>query len=184
MAKKENTANINTKTAIRSSGGGTTHLAIAMLEDKRLEATYPFGDKLPDGTPKTGDAANFGVYKMNWYMIKQCPSARPLIGSPAIASAWQVAGKRINSDPGLATKLLSEAMVLWSTAAPNPSAPTGGNFWAGHRWGESGLKNLPTTDWLDIQTYYHAVLQIKAACDADPNVWTSKVRYYVKVKNV
>ena len=27
--------------------------------------SYPLGDLLPDGTPKTGDSANFGLFKNN-----------------------------------------------------------------------------------------------------------------------
>ena len=32
--------------------------------------SYPYGDVLPDGTPKTGDSANFGLFKNNWYMLR------------------------------------------------------------------------------------------------------------------
>ena len=185
---KEDTANVNTKSAIRTAGGGTLALAIAMLEDKHLDAQphsdYPFGDRYPDGRPKTGDAANFGVYKMDWYMIQQCSAARPIIGDRPASYVWQSAGARINSDPKLATHILLEAMRIWSTEAPNPGSPKAGNFWAGHRWGETGLKNLPGTNWKDILRYYRSVQAIKAKCDADATVWTSIIRYWVEVPPV
>ena len=182
---KENTANAATKSAIKAAGGGTLCLAIAMEEDKHLvsqpHGDYPFGDIYPGGAAKTGDAANFGVYKMNWYMLQQCASARPLIGSQPPNYAWRSAGTRINNDVGLATKLLLEAMNTWSIAAPKPAA---NNFWGGHRWGQSGLDNAPGVDWKDIRAYYDAVLAIKAECDKDADVWASTTRYGVKVKNV
>ena len=34
-------------------------------------SAYPYGDVTPDGKPKTGDSANFGLFKNNWYMLRQ-----------------------------------------------------------------------------------------------------------------
>jgi glycosyl hydrolase family 134 len=181
---KENTANVNTKYAIRKAGGTTLALAIAMLEDKHLRANYPFGDIYPDGKPKIGDAANFGIYKMNWYMIQQCPSAKRIIGNRPPSFVWQNMGTRINNDPQLATEILLQAMKLWSTDLPNPTIPKTGNFWAGHRWGESGLKNLTGTNWNDILRYYQSVQAIKSKCDNDDTVWESDVRYWVNLPPV
>ena len=31
---------------------------------------YPYGDLQPDGQPKTGDSANFGLFKNNWGMMR------------------------------------------------------------------------------------------------------------------
>jgi hypothetical protein len=184
----ENTAKVDTKRAIMSKGGGTLALAIAMSEDKHLDgqphADYPFGDVMPDGTPKIDDWANFGIYKMNWHMIQQCPSAQALIGSRPPSYVWEMVGKRINGDPALATTILLEAMRKWATGPPNPAAPAPGNFWAGHRWGESGLKNLAGTRWSDILEYYCAVQTVKGRCDQDATVWTSAVRYGVQVGRV
>lgn len=185
---QENTANIDTKAAIQAAGGGTLLLAIAMLEDSHLEARphadYPFGDKYPDGAPKTGDAANFGIYKMNWFMIRQCLSVKPIIGSQPAAFAWRAAGNRINGDPKLATRVILEAMSKWSSSAPSATGASAGNFWAGHRWGESGLRALPGTDWKDIDAYYRSVQTIKRKCDADETVWTTAIRYWVRLPPV
>jgi hypothetical protein len=185
-------ADVATKQIIQSNQGGTLALAIAMLENATLSADYPFGDR------KVGWAANFGVFKMNWYMICQCPTAARLIaadfvfngssaetngqiGTVALCEANRI-GTIINGDAGLATVILREAMGKWSTAAPMLGDL--GNFWAGHRWGESGLRNLPvgndwpiTRMWPDIRLYYRAVQWGKRMCDHDPFVWTTSVRY-------
>ncbi len=184
---QENTANVSAKSAILRAGGGTLALAMAMLEDKHLNAVphsdYPFGDQYPNGQLKIEDAANFGVFKMNWHMIKQCPSMNMIAGNSAGSCSWRVVGARINGDPKLATQLLMEAMKIWTSAAPNSAAPLG-NFWAGHRWGESGLKGIPPTDWNDVSCYYRSVQAIKQKCDSDPTVWNTTVRYGAWVKPV
>jgi hypothetical protein len=191
-AAASGTADVATKQIIQSSQGGTLALAIAMLEDATLSADYPFGDG------KAGWAANFGIFKMNWFMICQCPTAARLIapdfvftgtsteangriGEVALCELNRV-GTIINGDAGLATAILKEAMARWSIA--EPIVGDLGNFWAGHRWGESGLRNLsPHKDWPlgrmwpDIQLYYRSVQWAKHMCDHDPRVWTTPVRY-------
>lgn len=203
------TADVLTKKKIQAAGGTTLHRAIAMLEDEHLSADpthhphYRFGDQEPPPAgsppgmpwkPKTGDAANFGIFKMNWFMIKQCAPAQRLIGAGGRAqlpSVWQNAGRSINNDATLATQILLDAMTRWSTAAPVTPGP--GNFWAGHRWGESGLINDPKTNWAQILDYYNAVQAIDAACrnpatvnhknaiackPASPlDVWNTMIRY-------
>jgi hypothetical protein len=174
-----------------------------MLESERLSADYPFGDVYPAWAPsgpgtlvlKTGDAANFGIYKMNWFMIRQL-----LIGKDEMRKAgggeWgvgealpdgeveKIVGARINADAGLATRILLEAFASSSLSAPDPAHPEVRNFWGGHRWGESGWTNAPGTNWRDVRRYYDAVMMIKAACDDDPAIWTSDIRYGVLVPNV
>jgi hypothetical protein len=180
----EFSASTATKSAIQLGHGGTLALAIAMEENASLACTYPFGDQTPDGQPKIGDAANFGVYKMNWYMIRQCSSGIQLIGIQTASVAWQAAGQAINASAPLATQILLEAMQKWSVDAPDPAAPVAGNFWAGHRGGQSGLQNLPGAKWQDIQDYYLAIQAIKAKCDLDATVWTTNVRYGVALAPV
>jgi hypothetical protein len=161
------TAAVATKVGIKSSAGGTLALAIAMLETSDLLCNYPFGDN------KVGDAANFGIYKMNWGMIKQCPSAA---GSDA-----PHLGPALNNDPALATKILLEAMHIWMTNPPEPNHPIANNFWAGHRQGSTGLSNAVGANWDDIQDYYLAVQVIKAKCDGNATVWNSNIRYWLDV---
>ena len=161
------TATPATKTTIKSNAGGTLTLAIAMVETSDLLCNYVYGDG------KTGDAANFGIYKMNFGMIKECQSAA---GADA-----DTLGPTLNSDPALATKILLEAMQIWSTNPPEPNHPVAGNFWAGHRQGSTRLSNAASANWDDIQDYYLAVQVIKAKCDGDATVWDSKIRYYLDV---
>jgi|SRR5215471_3534744 len=192
VAMSRNTADVATKQIIQANEGGTLALAIAMLENATLSADYPFGDR------KDGWAANFGIFKMNWYMICQCPTAARLIapdfvfdgtrteingetGDVALCELNRV-GTLINEDASVATAILKEAMEKWSTAAP--SFGDLGNFWAGHRWGESGLRSVPAHEdwpisrmWPDIQLYYQSVQWAKCMCDHDPSVWTTPVRY-------
>jgi hypothetical protein len=194
---------IQTKQAIYDATGeeDTLALAIAMLESDRLSSDYPFGDVYPvehpspSGTliPKTGDAANFGIYKMNWFMIRQLPAGKEEIRRAAGGEGGEVlpdgeiqniVGARINADAGLATRILLEAFATSSLEAPDPAHPEPGNFWGGHRWGESGWTNVPGTDWHDVRRYYDAVRLIQAACDDDPAIWTSDIRYGVVVPNV
>ena len=121
---------------------------------------------------------------MNWFMIRQCPSAIALIGSNVGSTILTTVGMTINGDVRLATKILLEAVEKWSTEAPDPSHPVADSFWAGHRWGQSGLDNLAGTDWPDILRYYLAVQAIKAKCDLDPTVWITDIRYWVDVHAV
>ena len=142
--------------------------------------------------PKTDDAANFGIYKMNWFMIKKCPTAKMLVQQVRIDpitrsvlnNEWEiekVAGERINHSVVLATEILIEAMRQWSIDPPDPINRTENNFWAGHRLGETGLRNLPQGDWVDILRYYRSVEAIKIACDRDEKIWESNIKYYSDV---
>lgn len=177
---QSDTANFRIKQLIKAAGGDTLHLAIAMLEDEALDSyphlpEYPFGDKYPSGEIKTGDAACFGIYKMNWYMIRQVLSYMGMMECNPIADAWIHWGRRINSEATLATQILLRAMTMWSAAQPTPTN-TQTNFWAGHRGGSTGFEGKAPKDWR-ILGYYLAVQAIKDSCDADPTVWETSVRY-------
>lgn len=56
------------KSAIRAAGGDSLDLAIAMLETDNMGTDYTYGDG------KSGDSANFGVFKQNWFMLYTCSS--------------------------------------------------------------------------------------------------------------
>jgi len=43
-------------------------LAVAMEETDQMQANYPYGDN------KSGDAANFGIFKQNWLMLRSACS--------------------------------------------------------------------------------------------------------------
>lgn len=56
------------KGQVLAAGGSTLDLAIAMLESENMGTDYAYGDN------KQYDAANFGIFKQNWYMLRQCAS--------------------------------------------------------------------------------------------------------------
>lgn len=56
------------KQAILNAGGTTLDLAIAMLETDHMDTNYVYGDG------KTLDSGNFGVFKQNWGMLRECAS--------------------------------------------------------------------------------------------------------------
>ena len=148
-----------------------------------------------DSVFKQGDAANFGVYKMNWLMIKQTPTGMRMIGRERYkqllagrpideAEIERAVGTEINDNTGTATMILKDATKLWSLDEPDPKNPKAGNFWAGHRAGASGLYNKPGVDWNGIHSYYEAVHAIKRASDNAPNIWTDPLRWWVNTPNI
>jgi hypothetical protein len=165
--------------------------------------TNPFQpDELPGGQ-KTGDAANFGLYKMNWLMIRQTEWGKMLIELETerqtqkirenkqnfAPTAWNVeaaVGDKINKSTDIASVILQQAMEMWhAEIPPEPDHPTKGNFWAGHRAGWTGLNNPGAADWDDIVFYYNAVMAIKAKLDSDKTgkFTTGNSRLGVKVPN-
>src|ERR1039458_10334375 len=53
------------KQQVLGAGASVLDLAVAMLETDTMQASsYPYGDG------KSGDAANFGIFKQNWYMLR------------------------------------------------------------------------------------------------------------------
>jgi hypothetical protein len=160
-------------------------------------------DELP-GWPKTGDAANFGLYKMNWLMIRQTEKGKSLIkeeleiqtkaihdrGQDFAPTDWNVeaaVGHKINASTSLASEIMVQAMQKWhAEIAPDPRHPAKGNFWAGHRAGWTGLNDPGSADWEDILFYYDAVMAIKAKLDNDTDgkLTTGSTRIGVNVINI
>jgi hypothetical protein len=62
------------KQAILGAGGNTLDLAIAMLETENMQTDYAYGDN------KVDDAANFGLFKQNWGMLRVCASRAGFVG--------------------------------------------------------------------------------------------------------
>ena len=156
------------------------------------------------GVPKTGDAANFGLYKMNWLMISQTDKGKSLIkeereiqtrkihdnGKDYAPTDWAIetaVGHKINASTAIASEIMVQAMKKWhAEIAPDPSHPTKGNFWAGHRAGWTGLNDPGAADWDDILFYYDAVMKIKAQLDNDKegNLTRGTKRIGVNVINI
>ncbi|KAF4963275.1 hypothetical protein F66182_18134, partial [Fusarium sp. NRRL 66182] len=116
------------KTAILNAGGNTLDLAIAMLEIKTMNtADYPYGDG------KTYDAANFGLFKQNWGMLRECAYRYGFKGQSQ--NDWNN-GARLNSD------VYDDVASRWDC-----QEYYGYDKWfGGHRDGATGLANPYTQD--------------------------------------
>ncbi|WP_034346444.1 hypothetical protein [Deinococcus misasensis] len=193
----ENTASISIKQTIKNQGASQLQLVIAMAEEKTLDPrNWPLGF----GDGKTGDAANFGLYKMNWYMIRL--AMRDMWPNDTFVRSldyddynklWpgtsQTIAQRINTDHAMATRILQAAMAKWSTAEPkadplDPRKGTANNFWAGHRCGQTGLEGRSCTDRSynnEIGYYYKGVMAINGYINASQarrdTLWSTNIRY-------
>jgi len=105
-------------------------LASGSFESETYNTDYPLGDVFPDGRQKTGGAANFGITKMNWTMIRQCHPAYQ-----GLADRDYLRGVELNTDLVLEATVYRECREFF------------GNRWlGGHRNGVPGLNNPNTPD--------------------------------------
>jgi hypothetical protein len=150
------------KQAIREAGGNALDLAVAMLETRRLKANYPYGDG------KAGDAANFGIFKQNWLMIRSSAGPYAHLGADDYRK-----GALLNH------KLSWDIHVLHDSQA---HFGLGRLWFAGHRGGQSGLEGR----WLpqDIDNYRRAIDWIHGQILASPVAWTDDTRFWVDVPPV
>ncbi|OKL55433.1 hypothetical protein UA08_09301 [Talaromyces atroroseus] len=148
------------KTAILNAGGNTLDLAIAMLEIEDMDTSdYPYGDG------KTYDAANFGLFKQNWGMLRVCAKRYGFAGQSA--SQWND-GALLNSN------VYADVASRWDC-----QEYYGYDKWfAGHRDGASGLANPYTQD---IENYKSAVQWIQSQIDSDSKYKTDDTRFWVSV---
>jgi hypothetical protein len=54
------------KRQVTAAGANSFNLAIAMLETERMDTNYAYGDN------KQNDSANFGIFKQNWGLLREC----------------------------------------------------------------------------------------------------------------
>ncbi|KAF8996663.1 hypothetical protein BDQ17DRAFT_1392014 [Cyathus striatus] len=132
------------KKQLLSCGANSLDLAIAMLETDRMSTDYVYGDA------KSRDAANFGVFKQNWGMLRQSVSRYNGKSEDSFNT-----GSELNRDICLDIKLRHESSKHFGE----------GVWFAGHRNGARlvsnsfcGLRN-PNTQ--DIQNYKDAVYWIR-----------------------
>ncbi|KAL4758101.1 uncharacterized protein BDW70DRAFT_152741 [Aspergillus foveolatus] len=147
------------KQAILNSGGNTLDLAIAMLETEDMSTNYVYGDA------KTRDAANFGLFKQNWGLLRVCADRAGFVGQSE--DEWNN-GAKLNSD------LYADVASRWDCQEYYGEQ----KWFAGHRNGESGLNN-PNTD--DINNYKNAVYWIKEQIDSNPAHKSDDTRFWVDV---
>ena len=90
------------KQAILNAGGNTLDIAIAMLETETMTTDYAYGtcllamcgrvtDQRTTGDNKQNDAANFGLFKQNWGMLRVCGSRGGFVGQSE--SEWNNGAK-------------------------------------------------------------------------------------------
>jgi|TARA_R110002003_G_scaffold143_18_gene13328 opacity protein-like surface antigen len=56
------------KQQVTAAGANSFNLAIAMLETEKMDTNYAYGDN------KQNDSANFGIFKQNWGLLRECCS--------------------------------------------------------------------------------------------------------------
>lgn len=145
------------KQAVLAAGGTSLDLAVAMLETETMTATYPVGDG------KTGDAANFGIFKQNWLMIRGSAA-----GFDGLRAADYRRGEVLNGDLPRDLEALHVAQRHWPL-----------DLWfAGHRRGESGLARPDTAD---VAAYREAVYWIRDRIDADAAHRADDTRFWVDI---
>ncbi|MEU8512828.1 carbohydrate-binding domain-containing protein [Kitasatospora sp. NPDC048722] len=145
------------KSQVRAAGATSLDLAIAMLESDRMAADYPYGDD------KSWDAANFGIFKQNWLMLRT--SCGQFSGQSA---AQYDNGAALNSGLGQDVSCLHQSQNHYGLDT----------WFAGHRAGASGLSNPDTTD---ISHYKAAVYWIKAQLDSNSAHLGNDTRFWVQV---
>ncbi|KAK4035089.1 hypothetical protein C8A01DRAFT_38423 [Parachaetomium inaequale] len=147
------------KQAILNAGGNTLDIAIAMLETERMSTDYVYGDA------KTADAANFGLFKQNWGMLRVCASRAGFVGQST--SQWNN-GAKLNWD------IYADVASRWDC-----QNYYGYDKWfAGHRNGASGLSD-PYTE--DINNYKTAIQWIQSQVDSNSKYKTDDTRFWVNV---
>ncbi|KAG0739133.1 hypothetical protein G6F57_011750 [Rhizopus arrhizus] len=145
------------KQEILNSGGGIWDIAIAMLENEHLSTDYAYGDN------KSGDAANFGIFKQNWFMLRT--SASQFKGQPASKSDT---GAVLNKDLKADIKARQESQKFYGVD----------KWFGGHRNGESGLSNPDTQD---ITNYKNGVTWIHDQLAKDKKYLSDDTRFWVDV---
>ncbi|OQN95233.1 hypothetical protein B0A48_18727 [Cryoendolithus antarcticus] len=145
------------KKAVTSASGNTLDMAVAMLETDNMKTTYAYGDN------KSGDSANFGIFKQNWGLLRVCSSK-----FKGQSASQYNNGAALNSDLAADIKALHDCQSYY-----------GINKWfAGHRNGASGLSNPNTAD---INTYKNAVYWIQTQINSNSKYKTDDTRFWVDV---
>ncbi|MGW4897276.1 carbohydrate-binding domain-containing protein [Kitasatospora sp. NPDC004240] len=145
------------KAQVRAAGANSLDLAVAMLESDRMSTDYPYGDN------KSGDAANFGIFKQNWLMLRSACG-----GFSGQTQSQYNNGAVLNGDLGRDISCLHQSQGHYGLDT----------WFAGHRNGASGLSNPRTAD---IANYRAAIYWIKAQLDANSANLGNDTRFWVQV---
>jgi hypothetical protein len=145
------------KQQVLNAGADTLDLAIAMLETENMGTNYAYGDN------KSGDAANFGIFKQNWLMLRQACSRF----QGQSTSSWNN-GAALNSNLSADVQCLNQSQGYYGIDT----------FFAGHRNGSSGLSNPNTSD---IQRYKNAIYWIRDRINSSSANHSNDTRFWVNV---
>ncbi len=126
------------KRQILNAGGNSLDLAIAMMETETMQANYTYGDG------KTGNSANFGIFKQNWYMLRTSVPQYESYGS----SSYN-AGAVLNSNLSWDIQCLHDGQNHYGLY----------KWFGGQRDGQTGLNNPGTTD---INNYRNGVYWLQS----------------------
>ncbi|KAG2199503.1 hypothetical protein INT47_009957 [Mucor saturninus] len=145
------------KQEILNNGGGVYDIAIAMLETTNLGTDYVYGDG------KTGDSANYGIFKQNWFMLRTSTSQF----------------KNSNKDNSNLGAVLNSNLAQDIKARQESQNFYGPDKWfAGHRNGESGLSDPYTQD---ITDYKDGVNWIHDQLVKDSKYLSDDTRFWIYV---
>ncbi|KAI9366239.1 hypothetical protein BD770DRAFT_432934 [Pilaira anomala] len=146
------------KRQILNAGGGSWDIAIAMLESEELKTDYVYGDN------KTGDSANFGIFKQNFFMLRTSTSQFKKYTSPASYNVGSILNKKLAQD----IKARHESQNFY-----------GADVWfAGHRNGETGIHHPYTQD---ITDYKNGVNWIHNQLMSNEKYLTDDTRFWIDV---
>jgi len=143
------------KNTVLSDGANGDEFAIGMLETSTMDSNYTYGDG------KTGDAANFGFMKNNWYMYRTAVS-----NFKGQSSSQYNNGAVANNNYPNAINFCNQCISYFGWT----------QFWEVQRGGQGRLGNWNS----DTAEYYNAVNWTYQEVNNN-NAWHNDTRYWVDV---
>jgi hypothetical protein len=145
------------KHSVLSAGGSVTWLAIGMLETNTLDSNYTYGDG------KTGDSANFGFMKNNWYMYRVSVS-----NFKGQSSSQYNNGAIANGNYGNAVNFANQCVSHFGWTS----------FWEVQRGGQGRIGNWNA----DTAEYYNGVNWIQGQINSNYSKYsTDQTRFWADV---
>ena len=167
------------KEALLAASGDLLDLAVAMQEIETMRASphkdYPYGDC------KDGDAANFGIFRQNWWMIRKCGALKPRPPKREYGPQDYREGERLNRNLYEDVGVLHTSMAYFGVG-PGDGKRLAFGWWMGHRGGEGVWSGKQQQN--DVPDYMHAVLWIYCQLRDHPETQTDDTRWPVYVKGL
>lgn len=166
------------KADLLAAGADLLDLAVAMQEIKNMRASPQEGYPLYDCKPR--DAANFGIFRQNWWMIRTCGALKGPEGKPYGPSDYDI--RKCNAGEKLNRNLSEDVRVLHASMNKYGVGPPDFGWWWGHRGGETWWRDRPARN--DVKVYRDAVLTIYQWLRANPDYQKDSTRVYRKVPGI